>query len=137
MKALRLWPISKPMKKGVNKRPLLEAFQSMRFFLIDTSPLPVDKLSQRQRKVTIDREAPRLARRIKGLKPTAVIIVKKTAYTPVRNALWKVGLGDRVLNSKPLPFPSHGNQGEYRRGVRRLMKVWTSLLPADAANERF
>ena len=123
MKALRLWPMSKPMKKGVDKRPFLESFQSRKFFLVDTSPLPVDKLSQRERKVTIDIEAPRLARRVKGLKPTSVIIVKKTVYAPVRNALWKVGLADRVLNSKPLPFPSHGNQRKYRRGLRRLMRA--------------
>lgn len=125
MKALRLWPVSKPMKKGVNKIPLLEEFQRRRLFLVDTSPHPVDRLPGRQRRLAIHREAPRLAGRVKDLKPGAVIIVKTTIHAPVRRALQKVGLGDIVLNSKPLPFPSHGNQTRYRKQVRRLMKRLT------------
>ena len=122
MKALRLWPLSKPMKKGLNKRVLLEEFQSQGLFLIDTCRLPVDKLSDKERRVAIDREAPGLARRVEDLNPRGVIIVKKTIYAPVLDALVRVGLGDRVLNSRELPFPSHGKQTQYRKRLRRLMK---------------
>ena len=122
MKALELWPISKPMVKGLDKRPLLDEFQSRGFFLVDTSPLPVDKLPPIERRLTILREAPGLSTRVEDLDPQAVAIVKKTVYAPVREALEKNGLGPKILNAGPIPFPSHGNQRRYRILLKRLIE---------------
>lgn len=122
MKALELWPLTKPMVNGLDKRSLLDEFQSRGFFLVDTSPLPVDKLPPVERRLTILREAPKLSTRVKGLDPQAVVIVKKTVYWPVREALEKNGLGPKILNAGPIPFPSHGNQSRYRIQLKRLIE---------------
>lgn len=131
MKALKLWPLMKPMVRGLDKRSLLEEFRSRGFFLVDTSPLPVDKLLPLERRRTILREAAKLSTRIKDLDPQAVAIVKKTVYAPVRDALEKSGLGPKILNAGPIPFPSHGNQRQYRIQLRRLIeKIETTKRPA-------
>jgi hypothetical protein len=122
MRALNLWPVTLPLRKGLDKRPLLEEFRSKGFFIIDTCELPVDKLTTRQRKETIARDAFGLARRARPLNPEHIIVVKKTVYQPVRDALEHAGLGHRILNDKPLSFPSHGNQKEYRTTLRRLVR---------------
>src|SRR6266571_1388302 len=120
MKALSLWPLGHPLRKGLDKTGLLEEFRSRGFFLIDTCERPVDKLSRRARRMLIVQEASGLASRAKDLDPVSIVIVKKTVYRPVRHTLERVGLGDRILNDEPLPFPSHGNQRRYRL----LLKRW-------------
>ena len=122
MKALSLWPLRHPLRKGLDKTGLLEEFRSRGFFLIDTCDIPVDRLSPKARRISIAREAPSLARRAKKLDPDSIVIVKQTVYGPVRHALETAGLGDRVLNTEPLPFPSHGNQRRYRLRLRRLIR---------------
>lgn len=121
MKALQLWPMKRPMRKGLDKRPLLDEFQRMKYFLIDTCNRPVDKLSHKLKTKHVARGASSLGSRIKNLDPKTIIIVKKTVFRPVRDAMGKAGLGDRVLNEKPIPFPSHGNQRKYRATLRRLI----------------
>src|SRR5256712_7723021 len=44
MKALDLWPENEPMRKGVDNRPMLQHFQSMGFYLLDTCAFPVATL---------------------------------------------------------------------------------------------
>ena len=122
MKALSLWPLGHPLRKGLDKTGLLEEFRSRGFFLIDTCDRPVDRLSPKARRISIAREAPSLARRAKKLDPDSIVIVKQTVYGPVRHALETAGLGDRILNTEPLPFPSHGNQRRYRLRLRRLIR---------------
>ncbi len=117
---MSLWPLKRPLRKGLDKTGLLEEFRSRGFFLIDACERPVDKLSPRARRMFIAQEASGLASRAKDLDPVSIVIVKKTVYRPVRHALERVGLGDRILNVEPLPFPSHGNQRRYRL----LLKRW-------------
>lgn len=122
MKALQLWPTRTAMRKGVDKRLLLEEFRSKGFFLIDTCQVPVDKLPAAKKKHEILREASGLALRAENLHPDRIIIIKKTVYEPVRKALEHMDLGHRILNNKPLKFPSHGNQKDYRSSLRRLLR---------------
>jgi hypothetical protein len=122
MKALKLWPVNLAMGKGLDKTPLLEEFRSKGFFLIDTCQLPVDKLPADQRRDTILRDAAGLALRAQQLHPDHIILVKKTVYHPVRDALERNGLGHKILNNEPLSFPSHGNQSSYRTALRRLVR---------------
>jgi hypothetical protein len=121
MKALKLWPVKRAMGKGVDKRPLLIEFRSRGFFLIDTCEVPVDKLTAAQRREAISREAPGLAERAQALQPDHIIVVKKTVYRPIRDALRCAGLQQTILNKQPISFPSHGNQRKYRIAMRRLV----------------
>lgn len=122
MKALRLWPLSRPMIQGVDKRPLLRQFQSKGFFLVDTSPLPINNLSDSERRTAIVRNSTRVAATARDLDTHKVAIIKTTVYGPVRDALERIGLGDKILNSGPMPFPSHGNQRKYRSLLRNIIK---------------
>ncbi len=122
MKALSVWPLRRPLRKGFDKTGLLEEFCSRGFFLIDTCERPVDRLSPKARRISIAREASGLASRAKDLDPGSMVIVKKTVYGPVCYALESIGLGDRILNTEPLPFPSHGNQKRYRLLLRRWIR---------------
>src|SRR5947208_5317737 len=121
MKALKFWPVDRPMRKGCDKKSMLRRFCSIGFFLIDTCELPVDKLQPRQRRISTIQGASTLPHRVRELDPTRILIVKKTVFKPVRQSLIEAGLGDRILNTKPLPFPSHGNQRKFRTIVRRLV----------------
>jgi hypothetical protein len=121
MKALELWPVDRPMRKGCDKRPMLERFRSLGFFLIDTCELPVDKMSLGQRRLYTAQGALTLPNRVKRFDPAGILIVKKTVFSPVRQALSMAGFENRILNKKSLPFPSHGNQRKFRRMLRRLV----------------
>src|SRR5437899_1537657 len=121
MKALEFWPVDRPMRKGCDKQPMLKRFCSIGFFLIDTCELPVDKLRPSQRRISTIQGASTLPRRVRELDPTRILIVKKTVFKHARQSLVEAGLGDRILNTKPLPFPSHGNQRKFRTMIRRLV----------------
>src|SRR5437016_3204672 len=78
MKALKFWPVDRPMRKGCDKKSMLERFRSIGFFLIDTCELPVDKLQPRQRRISTIQGASTLPHRVRELDPTRIVIVKKT-----------------------------------------------------------
>jgi len=122
MKALEFWPISRPMRKGCDKSSMLEEFRSLGYFLIDVCEFPVDKLRPRERRISTIRGALTLPGRVGALCPDRILIVKKTVFKPAIQALSKTGFAGRVLNTEPLPFPSHGNQKKYRTMLRRLVK---------------
>src|SRR5207245_6508295 len=95
MKALELWPVDRPMRKGCDKQRMLKRFRSIGFFLIDTCELPVDKLQPRQRRVSTIQGASTLPNRVRELNPIRILIVKKTVFKPARQSLIEAGLGDR------------------------------------------
>ena len=121
MKALNFWPVDRPMRRGCDKRPMLKKFGSIGFFLIDTCELPVDKLEPRQRRLSTIQGASTLPHRVRELHPSQILIVKKTVFKPAWQSLSEAGFGEKILNTKPLPFPSHGNQRKFRTVVRRLV----------------
>jgi len=122
MKALELWPRNEPMRRGVDKRSMLRHFQSMGFYLLDTCVLPVDKLRPTKRREAVLSQTRRLVNDVIEVDPTRILIVKSSIFTPVRIALRDAGLWARVLNTGPIPFPSHGNQGSYRSLLRRALR---------------
>ena len=122
MKTLGLWPRSRKMGKGIDKTPYLRQFMEKKFFLIDTCERAVDKLPLKLRTLQISRGASTIARRVLDLDPAKIVIVKKTVFGPVQNALAAAGLGKRILNNRPVPFPSHGHQATYRRELRALTR---------------
>jgi hypothetical protein len=119
MKAVGLWPRNEPMRRGVDKAPMLRRFQSMGFYLLDTCIFPVDKLTRPERRRTVLSQTPRLLKEVREANPDHILIVKSSIFNPVSNALRESGLWTRVLNTGPVPFPSHGNQSKYRSALRR------------------
>ena len=122
MKALELWPKDRSMRMGLDKRSMLNEFRSLGFFLIDICESPVDKLRPRERRISTLRGALTLAGRVDALCPDRILIVKKTVFEPAIQALSETGFAGGILNTEPLPFPSHGNQKKYRTMLRRLVK---------------
>jgi hypothetical protein len=121
MKALDLWPENEPMLKGVDKRPMLLRFQSMGFYLLDTCDFPVDKMRPVERRETLLEQIPRLVNDVIEADPLRIFVVKSTIFNPVVIALEESGLRSRVLNTGPVPFPSHGNQRVYRSSLKRAL----------------
>jgi hypothetical protein len=128
VKALEFWPEDQPMRKGVDKRSMLRHFQSMGFYLLDTCTSPVDKLRPSERRRTVLNQIPRLVDSVIKADPSHIFIVKSSIFKPVSIALRESGLWTRVLNTGPVPFPSHGNQRVYRSMLRRAMRK-AHLLP--------
>ena len=128
MKALELWPRNQPMRRGIDKRSMLRHFQSMGFYLLDASVFPVDKLRPLERRKAVLNQTGRLVRDVIEANPMHILIVKSSILNPVRIALRDAGLRARVLNTRPVPFPSHGNQRIYRSMLRHaLSKAHLSL----------
>jgi len=127
MKALDLWPRNEPMRKGVDKRPMLLRFQSMGLYLLDTCDFPVDKLRPMKRRKSVLQQIPRLVNDVIEADPLHIFVLKSSIFNPVIIALRESGLSSRILNSGPVPFPSHGNQRIYRSKLRRALTRTYSL----------
>jgi hypothetical protein len=123
MKALELWQRNEPMRRGVDKRSMLRRFQSMGFYLLDTCVSPVDKLRPIERKKAVSSQTPRLVNDVIEANPLNILIVKSSIFNPVSIALRESGLWSRVLNARPVPFPSHGNQRKYRSMFRQALRT--------------
>jgi hypothetical protein len=121
MKALEFWPENEPMRRGVDKRSMLRRFQSMGLYLIDTCVFPVDKMRPNERRNAVLGQTPRLVNDVIKANPLHIFIVKSSIFNPVSIALRDSGMLSRVLNTGPVPFPSHGNQRTYRSMLRRAM----------------
>ena len=121
MKTVGLWPLGAPMPRGIDKQAMLRRFASMGFYLLDSSRDPVDKMPNRARREAIQDQLPRLVEDVKRAAPDNILIVKSSVFQPVRSALEGAGFGSRVLNNQRIPFPSHGNQQEYRTMMKRLI----------------
>jgi len=122
MRAVGLWPEKEIMKKGLDKQSLLERFRSKGYFLIDTCSYPVDKLPDRERRRAILHGTSGVVQLVSELNPDGIIIVKSNIYEPVKHALETWGLAEKILNQKPLPFPSHGRQQSYRKQISNIMR---------------
>ena len=128
MKALDLWPVPQPMRMGVDKRGMLNRFQSMGLYLLDTCDFPVDKLRPLRRREAVLQQIPRLVKDVIDTDPLHILVVKSSIFKPVIIALRESGLRSRILNTGPVPFPSHGNQRIYRSLLRRAVaKVGSRL----------
>src|SRR5438309_11220326 len=121
MKALEFWPEDEPMRRGVDKRSMLRRFQSMGLYLLDTCVFPVDKLRPKERGKAVLSQTLRLVNDVIKANPPHIFIVKSSIFSPVSIALREAGLLTRVLNTGPVPFPSHGNQRVYRAMLRRAV----------------
>ena len=109
------------MPRGIDKQSMLRRFASMGFYLLDASKDPVDKMPNHARRKAVQDQLPRLLEDVKRADPIKILIVKSTIFGPVKSALEEAGFGSRVLNDQPIPFPSHGNQQEYRTVMKRLL----------------
>jgi hypothetical protein len=122
MKALRFWPNDEPMRKGVDKRPMLRRFRSMGLYLLDASVFPVDKLPPGERRRAVLSQTRRLSSDVIRADPSHIFIVKTSIFKPVSQALQESRMQKRVINKMAVPFPSHGNQRTYRSLLRRALR---------------
>jgi hypothetical protein len=122
MKALEFWPNHQPMHRGVDKRSMLRRFRTMGFYLLDTCVSPVDKMRPVDRRKTVLTQTPRLIKDLVSANPFHIFIVKSSIFNPVSQALKESGFLPRLLNVRPVPFPSHGNQRVYRSRLRRAIR---------------
>ena len=122
MRALRFWPSDEPMRRGVDKRPMLRRFKSMGLYLLDASVFPVDKLPPKERRRAVLSQTSRLSNDVIKTDPSHIFILKTTIYHPVSQALGESGMDKRVINTTAVPFPSHGNQRVYRSRLRRALR---------------
>jgi hypothetical protein len=120
MKGLGLFPEDSRMPRGFDKTHLLREFQRRGFFMVDASYDPVDNLQISKRRRAIIKEIPRLVDETRKLNPEKIVIVKASIFAVVKSALEEAGLGRKILNKGPLPFPSHGHQKTYRQTLRKL-----------------
>jgi len=127
MKALEFWPHNQPMHRGVDKRSMLRRFQSMGFYLLDTCVSPVDRMRPGDRRKTVLAQTHRLVKDVTKANPSHIFIVKSSIFSPVSKALKESGFLPRLLNVRPVPFPSHGNQRVYRSMLRRAVRKATLL----------
>src|SRR5947199_7609641 len=121
MKALDLWPTGVPMRRGVDKRPMLRRFQSRGLYLLDTCDFPVDKMRPRERREAVVEQIPRLVNDVMEANPLHILVGKSSLFNPVVIALRESGFQSQILNSGPVPFPSHGNQRIYRSMLIRAL----------------
>ena len=130
MKALDLWPENEPLRRGVDKRSMLRRFQSLGLYLLDTCDFPVDKMRPRDRREAVLEQIPRLVNDVIEANPLRILVVKSSIFNPVIVALRESGLWSRILNTGPVPFPSHGNQQIYRSMLK------SALLRARSLSQR-
>ena len=121
MKTIGLWSAKSPMPRGTDKTPMLRNFQSMGFFLLDSSDYPVDKMPNHARMEAIKDQLPRLVEDVILADPANIVIIKSTIFGPVKSALEEAGFGPSLMNNQPIPFPSHGNQRRYRIMLKGLL----------------
>ena len=106
-----------------NVGDFLNWFKAMGWYLTDLSPAPINNLSKtKRRELRVDGE-PGLARFITESRPPVVIAVMLAIEENVRRAITQANY---TPEAHYLPFPAHGHQGEFERGlatiVRDLMK---------------
>lgn len=123
MKAIRFCEEDQRMPKGFYKVPWLKRFQRERYYLIDVCKEPVDDLESSERTVRLREAVEDVVGRVQQIDPKRIIIVKSPLFDIVAPEIRRHGLGDRILNNGPLPFPCCGHQGQYRQEVRRLLGV--------------
>src|SRR5438094_2663135 len=106
MKALDLWPTGVPMRRGVDKRPMLRRFESLGLYLLDTCDFPVDKMRPRERREAVLEQIPRLVNDVIEANPLRILVVKSSIFNPVVIALRESVFQSQILNCAPVTFAS-------------------------------
>ncbi len=122
MRALGFWKVGVPMRKDMDKTGLLGEFRSRGFYLIDVCGTPVDKLPPTLRSKRVVQGLEPLLEQVRRLRPRRVLVVKVSIYDKVKAALAAAGFAGRLVNRRPIVFPSHGNQEKYRRQLRNYLR---------------
>lgn len=120
MRGLGWWPEDETMSAGIDKTPYLRRFQKAGHFLVDLSYVPVNKMGRNEKERVLRRSIPRLLNDLEALDPQKILIVKATLFDLLSSRIGETRFGPRVLNTGPIPFPSHGGQKRYREEIRKL-----------------
>jgi hypothetical protein len=109
----------KPVKSG--KDTQLRKLRELGVYLVDLKPDPCEPGEPAD-------YADDFGARVEALAPENVILIKVNVWEAVAVKLEKAGI--KVIDER-LPFPSSGQQGNFRLGFRNALKKagWTSLAP--------
>jgi len=109
----------------------LAAFARMGCYLEDLSLEPIDKLPKPQKLKARKDAVPSLARRLKGLTPSVIVVVVKGIRPQVLQALNDAGIGG--VPREVLPFPGQWHRTDYVAELTELVSSWRRrhvLLPS-------
>lgn len=94
------------------KVPWLRQLRNMGVYLIDLSPVAVDKDMVTDRRGTLQRYVPDCVERASSLKPEGVVLIKRNVFELLRDPMRDAGL--QLLHDAPIPFPGSGQQARFR-----------------------
>lgn len=99
----------------------LRSFKEKGCYLIDLRDEPINNLDKKRRKEERAKGIESLSKTIDELKPARIVVVMKGIRSYVEKALG-VKVSRFNLKANTLPFPSHGHQREYVKGLSKLVK---------------
>jgi hypothetical protein len=120
-----LYPLEKQayLKSGRSaklKDNLLRRFQADGFFLLDVLDVPIRHSSQQLKDAV-----PNLIARLKEVVAldlsTPIILIKASVYEVAYLTLKREGFN--VINARSIPFPSSGQQGNFRREFSQVIEL--------------
>jgi hypothetical protein len=102
---------------GESKVPLLERFRDAGGFLVDVCKDPRESYAY-------DKWWPVTSAEIQALDPDRIIAVKVDVCFFVFDRLHEMGMHDRLLVAREVPFPGSGQQGRFHRLVDEPVRRW-------------
>jgi hypothetical protein len=109
------WKLTKSERK--HKSHWLSRFQRDGFQLIDALKSPISGAPNR-RVAAIQNQAVNLIEEVRTISPKCVVLIKKTVHDALSAKLDAQGFV--LANSRPIPFPSSGKQGQFQDEFSRL-----------------
>ena len=98
-----LYQVTKEELRETGKRPWLERLRADEVFLIDLSPVPVNRATRPARVRMLRESVPGCVDRALALRPDGVVLVSRDVHEFLAQPLRDAGL--RVLNDEAVPFP--------------------------------
>ena len=112
-------------KKNKNKCYYLSQFQKKGFYLIDAVEYPINDIKDSERNIIIENNKKELIDKLNCIlltKETPIILIKQNVYGILYTYLKKEGFN--VVNTEPIPFPSHGHQKEFKSLVGNILNKY-------------
>jgi predicted transcriptional regulator len=97
----------------------LAFFRDQGAWLVDLADVPVNRLSDSDRRVAVEAGIPRLAEVIRSERPEQVVVVKRDIADAVRRALALTDVGASIV---VLPFPVRQWAPVYRRDLAQFLQ---------------
>jgi len=100
----------------------LHEFRRRGHFLIDLAKCPVDKDNSHLKSQIFENCSAIFTKEVIELRPEKILIIKSTNYDLVSSRLKEIGVGEKVINDEPIPYPGSGQQVRFREAIRRYLQ---------------